>query len=369
MSGTEGTGNPVDAGAAATPRAIAALADLLLASDEVDSLLVLLVPTRVGNASGAAAALPEVRRRYPDKPVLLVPQGGLRVDPADVNGVAIFRAATPALRALERAAWYHEWRREPERADLPGDPERAYRARTAAGELVAGSSGDESDGWLDAVAAGSLLDEYGLAPQGQVAVGAKAAVAAAVELGFPVVVKAAGDTVVHRTELGLVRVGLRNRTAVSRAVAAFEAEVGAPAEVLVQPVVTGTEIALGVVRDPRFGPLVMVGAGGVATELWDDRVFLLPPVAPRDAARAIRSLRVWPLLQGFRGAPAGDVQGLEDLLVRLGRLADDVPSLAEVDLNPVVVGPDGCHLVDVKVRLEDGPALDAGVPRRLRRPV
>lgn len=380
VSGTVGTGNPVDAGAAASPRAVAALADLLLASDEVDTLLVLLVPTRVGNASGAAAALPEVRRRYPDKPVLLVPLGGLRVDPADVSGLATFRTAASALRALERAAWYDEWRREPPRVDPPGDPERAFRARTAAADLVAASldsrttktsnaAGVSDRGWLDAVTAGRLLEEYGLAPQGRVAVGVKAAVAAAVEVGFPVVVKAAGDEVVHRTELGLVRVGLRNRTAVARAVAAFQSEVGAPAEVLVQPVVSGTEIALGVVRDPRFGPLVMVGAGGVATELWDDRAYLLPPVSRRDAARAIRSLRIWPLLQGFRGAPAGDVAGLEDLLVGLGRLADDVPAVVELDLNPVVVGPDRCHLVDVKVRLEDGPALDAGVPRRLRRPV
>ena len=85
----------------------------------------------------------------------------------------------------------------------------------------------------------------------------------------------------------------------------------------------------------------MVAAGGTATELWADRVFLLPPVSRGDAARAVRSLRVWPLLDGFRGAPRADVASLEKLLVRLGRLAEDVPQVAELDLNPVLVGPGG----------------------------
>ncbi|WP_395695137.1 GNAT family N-acetyltransferase [Nocardioides sp.] len=328
VPGTVATGNPVDAGPAAGPRTLAMLADLLLGSDEVDVLLVVLVATGLGNVSGAAQALPEVRRRYPDKPVLLVPLGGLDIAPSALDGVTAYRTADAAVRALERAAWYDEWRRQPPREEAPGDPDRAFRARAAAHDLVAAGSGE---GWLDALASRALLAEYGLGPEGRFAVGRDAAVAAAKELGYPVVVKAAGDAVVHRTEHGLVRVGLMTRAEVVRAVQAFEAEVGEPAEVLVQPVLSGTEIALGVVRDPRFGPLVMVGAGGVATELWDDRAYLLPPVSPRDAARAVRSLRVWPLLQGFRGAPAGDVEGLEDLLVRLGRLADDVPAVAEVD--------------------------------------
>jgi hypothetical protein len=138
--------------------------------------------------------------------------------------------------------------------------------------------------------------------------------------------------------------------------------------VLVQPVRPGVEVALGIVRDPGFGPLVMVAAGGVATDLWNDRVFLVPPVSRSDAARALRSLRIWPLLDGYRGSPRADVAGLEELVTTLGSLAVDVPLLAELDLNPVLAAPDGCHLVDIKARLASGPVLDAGVPRRLRSP-
>ena len=123
---------------------------------------------------------------------------------------------------------------------------------------------------------------------------------------------------------------------------------------------------LGLVRDPSLGPLVMVAAGGVATDVWDDRAFLLPPISSADAARAVSSLRIAPLLSGFRGAPAGDLTGLEALVVALGRLALDVPEIAELDLNPVVVGPSGCAVIDVKVRLATPVGPDAAAPRQLR---
>jgi len=136
--------------------------------------------------------------------------------------------------------------------------------------------------------------------------------------------------------------------------------------VLAVPVNDEVEIALGVARDPSFGPLVMVAAGGVATNVLDDRAFLLAPFARQDAARAIRSLRIWPLLDGYRGADPVDVESLEHLLVSLGDLAADVPEIVELDLNPVMARPDGTALVDVKVRLAAASPLDAGIPRQLR---
>ena len=114
----------------------------------------------------------------------------------------------------------------------------------------------------------------------------------------------------HKTDRGLVRIGLRTRDAGAARPTATSGSVGHAPQVLVQPMASGTEIALGLVRDPSLGPLVMVGAGGVATDVWDDRAFLVPPVSAADATRAVGSLRIWPLLDGFRGAPAGDVAGL-----------------------------------------------------------
>ena len=115
-------------------------------------------------------------------------------------------------------------------------------------------------------------------------------------IGFPVVVKVADPTIRHKTDRGLVRVGLQTSAEVADAIDAFRAELGADSvEVRVQPVLKGVEVACGVVRDPVFGPLVRVAAGGVATEIWKDEVYLLPPVSSADVARALRGLRLWPL--------------------------------------------------------------------------
>jgi len=164
----------------------------------------------------------------------------------------------------------------------------------------------------------------------------------------------------------LARLGLRTREQVRDAYRDFREAVGHAPEVLVQPMVSGTEVALGVVRDPSMGPLVMVASGGVETDVWDDRVFLVPPVSPAEAERAIGSLRIARLLAGFRGAPAGDLAGLVELVTRLGRLATDVPELAELDLNPVLVDADGCVVVDAKVRLATPVGPDTSAPRQLR---
>jgi acyl-CoA synthetase (NDP forming) len=364
--GTCGTGNPVDAGAGAAPVEVAALAEALLRSDEVDALVVLLVATGVSDSLASMQRLREVRETGPDKPVLLVTLGGLRADEVDLGRITTYRTAEAALRALGRAARYRVWRDQPHEPEEPDDPEVGDRAR----ELARGLLADCADGgWLDAGQARELLAGHGLAPIGELVHGAAEAAETADRLGFPVAVKVAAGEVVHRTERGLVRVGLRTRDEVAEAVAGFERELGTSVPVLVQPVVSGVEVALGIVRDPGFGPLVMVAAGGVATELWHDRVFLVPPVSRREAARAVRALRIWPLLHGYRGGPVADVASLEEALVRVGRFADDVPHVAELDVNPVLVGTDGCRLVDVKVRLGPCPALDAGIPRRLRRPV
>ena len=161
---------------------------------------------------------------------------------------------------------------------------------------------------------------------------------AARRVGYPVALKVANPEVVHKTDRGLVRIGVADDLAVAAAVADFAAEMGVVPTVLVQAMAKGVEVALGVVRDPSLGPLVMVAAGGVQTDVWDDRVFLVPPVTGADAARAVRSLRIWPLLDGFRGAPPADVASLEQILVDLGRLAADVREVAELDLNPAMVG-------------------------------
>jgi acyl-CoA synthetase (NDP forming) len=137
--------------------------------------------------------------------------------------------------------------------------------------------------------------------------------------------------------------------------------------VIVQPMVSGgVETIVGVTQDPSFGPLVLFGMGGVAAELVRDTALRLVPLTDVDAAELVRSLRSSPLLFGYRGSAPTDVDALEDLLLRVGRLADEIPEVRELDCNPVLVAPDGVTAVDVKVRVARVPATPATTLRRMR---
>ena len=362
LAGTAGSSNPVDLGAGASAAQLVGVIEPLLASEEVDTLLVVVVPTSLAPTEPLMEATTTVRARHPAKLVVLVGLGGIG---AALPGVTVFHAVDHAVEAIAASCRYAEWRRVPN-AELPAhDPDRAALARSRARALLAREG---SSRWLHFDEATHLLDLYGLGAVGGMAESSREASHLAGDVGFPVAVKVADPDVVHRTDRGLVRVGLRSPTDVVRAVHDFarELRLGDEVPVLVQPVVTGVEVALGVVRDPGFGAMVMVAAGGVATGLLDDRAFLLPPFTRQDAARAIRSLRIWPLLEGYRGTSHADTQGLESLLVGLGDLVTDVPEVAELDLNPVMCSASGDVLVDVKVRLAEADQMDIGVPRQLR---
>jgi acyl-CoA synthetase (NDP forming) len=188
-------------------------------------------------------------------------------------------------------------------------------------------------------------------------------------LGLPVALKAAAGELIHKTERGAVRLALSSGLDVAAAFTAMEDALGDEMHgAIVQPMVEpGVETAIGVVADPTFGPLIMVGLGGIASDLLADRAFRLLPLGADDAGRQIRSLRGAPLLFGYRNTPLCDVAALEEMLQRVAELATHVPELAELDLNPVVVSPTGAIAVDVKVRLAPARTLDDALARRLRR--
>jgi acyl-CoA synthetase (NDP forming) len=183
---------------------------------------------------------------------------------------------------------------------------------------------------------------------------ADAAVAAAAELGYPAVVKTAAAGA-HKTETGGVALDLRDEAAVRAAVE----RIGAP--VLVQPFLKGAaELLAGVVQDPVFGPLVAFGPGGVLAELIGDAAFRLAPLTDVDAEELVSQGKTGRLVAGYRGAPPADAAALIDLLHRLSRLAQDIPEVAELDLNPVLALESGCVAVDARVRLSrrgDGQRL------------
>ena len=187
-----------------------------------------------------------------------------------------------------------------------------------------------------------LLRRYGVpVPSEAVAADAAAAVAAAERIGYPVAVKLCGPGIAHKTERGLVRLGVADAAAVERA--AIDLLARATSEdgdvgLLVSEMVSGNrELIAGVVRDPQFGPCVMLGVGGVLAEAVADVAFRLAPLTDVDAHELIDDLRSQALLGPLRGEPPIDRDRLAELLTGLGRLATEDPAIRSVDLNPLIV--------------------------------
>ena len=229
-----------------------------------------------------------------------------------------------------------------------------------------------------------LLAGYGvpIAPE-RLAASADEAVTAADALGYPVVAKLNGEAIAHKTERGLVRLGLGDADAVRRAAGELLAA-ATPADgdvaVLIAPMVRGNrELIAGVVRDPQFGPTVMLGVGGILAEAVADVAFRPAPVDPVTAHEMIDQLATQRLLDEFRGERAVDRDALAATLVALGRVAAERDDVVSVDVNPLIVTPDGSAVaVDALVEVDDdvsqtstivSPGTDRGaVPRPVRAP-
>jgi acyl-CoA synthetase (NDP forming) len=206
------------------------------------------------------------------------------------------------------------------------------------------------------------MKAYGIrTPEGRIVRSAVDAAAACRDLGAPVAVKLLSKSVLHKSDVGGVHLGIGSPEAAAAAYEAisaalkqhglYEAMDGA----LVQPMLTeGVECLVGVVNDPIFGPLIAFGSGGVTAEVMGDVRFRLHPLTDVDADELIASVKVATLLRGFRGSPPADVPALRDLLLRVSRLVDDIPEITEMDLNPVMAGPasSGTVVVDARLRVE-----------------
>jgi acyl-CoA synthetase (NDP forming) len=220
--------------------------------------------------------------------------------------------------------------------------------RAAAHAVVDRVLGDGDDAWLDPADTRALLEAYGVPVVAERSVATvEEAVEAAHELGFPVVVKTAVPGA-HKTELGGIALDLGDEALVRDAAE----RIGLP--VVVQPMVTGgTELLAGVVQDPVFGPLVAFGPGGVHAELIGEASFRIAPLTDLDATELVTSGKAGRLVSGYRGAPPASVAALTDLVHRLARLGEEIPAVAELDLNPVLALPERCVAVDARVRVKE----------------
>ena len=257
------------------------------------------------------------------------------------QGIPVLEGTTSGLLALRHLVSYRLLRSRPEIvAPQPVSDEvrERWRDRLAAGEEV------------EELEALSLLADYGIPTVvAQAATSADDAVVAAEEIGFPVALKTAAPGVQHKSDMNGVRLGLGDDEAVRSAYEDVAARLG-PKVTIAAMAPMGVELALGVVRDPQFGPLVLVAAGGVLVELLHDRRLAFPPLDVARARGLIDGLASRPLLDGVRGAPASDVDAVAHAVSRLSVLAADLGDLLDAfDVNPVIASTDGCLAVDALV--------------------
>ena len=345
-------GNPVDMLASAPPEHYQKALKILLDDPNCDSILVIFIPPIATNPGAVASAIVEGSRGA-RKPVLATFMSA-KGTPPELAPIPCYPFPESAAIALARAAAYGEWRKEPlgkvpALADCDVDRARAVIDRVLA----------RGGGWLDPAACEELLTAFkiSVAPT-RLTRDAAGAAAAATELGFPVVLKAVGPAIIHKTEVGGVRLGLADEAAVRAAAGDLKERLGTDlTDFAVQPMVSGgTEVIVGVTQDSTFGPLIVYGSGGTLVELLADVAFRLCPLTDVDASRMLDEVKGTALLRGYRGAPRGDENALKDLLLRVSTMVEKCPDIREMDLNPVKVLAEGVRVVDARIRVGPRPA-------------
>jgi len=357
--------NPVDLIASASPEQYRQGIETILDADEVDALIILYISISAVDtapiAEGILAGVTAGRAAGgTGKPVLVCWMAeGDRDRSFTLKSETIPTYPLPEMpaRVLSRAAAYAEWRSRP----LGVIPDFADLALPLAREICAKALAQRGAGWLTAEETRHVLNAFGLPlPPGGVARTEEDAAALAQRVGFPVAVKLASHRLVHKTEIGGVRLSIKDSPEVRQAFReirdrlAQDHNLDAMDGVLIQRMITGgVEVMVGVTHDPLFGPLIAFGLGGIHVEILGDVRFRVAPLTDRDAADMVREIKGYRLLEGYRGHAAADVVAIEELLLRVSRLVEDIPEITEVDLNPIFALPpgQGCQIVDARIRV------------------
>lgn len=353
--------NPVDVLGDAMPERYAVALEYVARDANVDSILVLLTPQAGTMPEETARLMIETHRRYPDKVMAAALMGGETVERATV---ALKQAGIPAYFAPERAVAavagltrYAGFRRGAARRQdgltfaglKPETVEEVFRkVRQDRRVILLGHE------------AAAVVEAYGVpCAATRLATGPEEAVAAAEAVGFPVVLKVASPQIVHKTDVGGVKVGLKTPEAVYRGYLDIlesvhrhlpQAEVyGVEVQRMMPP---GIELIVGVTRDLQFGPLLMFGLGGIYVDLLRDVSFRLTHGLSREEVKEmVRETKAYTLLRGYRGQAPGDIEALVDALCRVARLVEDFPAIVEMDINPVFAYAQGLAALDVKITI------------------
>ncbi|MCP9461682.1 MAG: acetate--CoA ligase family protein [Nitrospira sp.] len=361
--------NPVDVIGLATEEQHAAATETLLGSDALDALIILYLSINVADNDQAAAGIIRgiraARQAGSRKPVYLCWMAeGDRDRLFSIDGEAIPTYHTPELPAfvIGRLSSYEAWRQQSlDNVGLPSARELPHLDLPQAKAICAKALLDRGPCWLTTEEVQALLGTVNIPFLGRLATHPDAAVRTAETIGYPVAVKLASRHILHKTELRAVYLNLTDEQAVRQAFHAIKDRLAQAGKsdlmdgVLVQPMVSGgVELLVGATRDPHFGPVIAVGLGGIHVELLGDIQLGLAPLTDHDVSRMIRDLKGYPLLTGYRSRPVMDVRGLEDVLLRISCLVEAITDISQLDLNPIIVLPEGrgCRVVDARVLVQ-----------------
>jgi acyl-CoA synthetase (NDP forming)/GNAT superfamily N-acetyltransferase len=345
-------GNPVDITADGDSHSLEQALEIVLHDEGIDAVMVVVTQLVALSATGAREVVARMAK-WSDKPIVVCILGA-QPEVAKTEALTVAELPTPerAAAALARVCSYAEWRRHPPSPRVTGwrIPDPAGARDILASTLEENSSG----GWLPPDQAARLMEACGIpVVPTHPATSAAEAASIAESVGLPVALKARSGDIVHKSDVGGVVVGLDSPDAVRRAYEVMHDRIGDQmGGAVVQPMApAGIEAIVGLASDPDSGPVVMVGLGGMMVDLLDDRSFGVPPFDVGTAEAMIGKLRAAPLLDGFRGEPAVDREALVSVLEAVAHIADEFPEVVELDLNPIIVSPDGALVADCKVRL------------------
>lgn len=349
--------NPIDAIGDADLERFEKALDIALADENVGCAVVLSAPTAVLDYDELATVIRDLQAEH-GKPMAAVLMGGERTESAEdvlsEGGIPNYFDPARAVRSLDALSRYREIGKREYEPPETFDVDRV-RAREVLERAV--ERGDNRLG----VEAMDLLSAYGIpTPEGEIVESPEDAVAAAQDVEGDVVMKIVSPDILHKSDIGGVKVGVPNEEVydayedlVTRA-RNYQPDatiLGVQVQEMVD-VDAGTETIIGMNRDPQFGPLLLFGLGGIFVEVLEDTETKVAPVSEREAREMVEGIRSAPLLRGARGREPADREAIVESLQRLSQLVTDFPAILELDVNPLVAGPDGVQAVDVRLTVE-----------------
>jgi acetate---CoA ligase (ADP-forming) len=345
LPGNAGLGNPIDMIATASPDDYRRAVPLLLADPGIDALVAMFIPLSVTNTNDVALALGAAARNS-QKPVLATFFGAPGVASL-VAPIPCYTFPETSIRALAAAEAYRRRLSEPE-----AQPASTPRIDPSTVRRIVDTALAADDTWLTPRAVAALLEASGITVVAQRQVGnVEDAVTAAHQLGYPVIIKGVGPTLLHKTDAHAIHPNLADDMAVAAAFLELVGRPGVEAVIAQAMVRNGVEMLVGAVHQGAFGHAVMCGSGGILVELLHDVALRLAPVTPSAVASMLNELRGTRLLRGFRGAAPLAETALAETVLRVSELVGLCPEIVELDLNPVIVTATGAVVVDARIRL------------------